>query len=357
MVSTETRLRLTPTVLAEADGVGRTLIAVQTITLLAAFAAFLLESVWTIPLLGAFLVTTGVTWAARQAVAARVTTFLMTASTVLTLGLIALFLFLESLPAFRLMGLDILSPLPGDMWNPGDNVFSLVPMIWGTVLTTTVAIAVAAPLGVAGALFIAEIAPGWVREIVKPAVEVLAGIPSIVYGFIGFTIVNPYVSTELAAGFGTLVAIGIVIGLMALPTVVSVAEDAISSVPAAMKDGALAMGATDWQTMKSVTVPAAFSGISAAVLLGIGRAMGETMAATVMIAHVQELPDPVYDVFDSGETLTTLIAGNYGPAVGTEFYLSALFAAGVVLFFIVTVLSVASQYVERRMQRTLGGDG
>ncbi|MFT4921625.1 MAG: phosphate transport system permease protein [Haloarculaceae archaeon] len=347
--------RLTPTVVSEADDAGTVLVVAQTLLLAGTALAFFVQSVWTTPLLVAFLLVAGVTWVLRQAVAARLLTFLMTISTVLTLGLIAIFLFLEALPAFELMGVRILLPLPGEMWDPGSNVFSLVPMIWGTAITTFVATLVAAPLGIAGALYISEIAPGWVREFVKPGVEILAGVPSIVYGFIGFTIINPYVSSELSAGFGALLAIGIVIGLMALPTVVSVAEDAISTVPEAMKSGSLATGATDWQTMKSVTIPAAFSGVSAAVLLGIGRAMGETMAATVMIAHAQELPQPFYDVFDSTETLTSLIAGNFGPAVGTEFYLSALFAAGVVLFVIVTGLSIVSQLIEERMKRKLGG--
>jgi phosphate transport system permease protein len=350
------RRRLTPTVVAEADRVGVFLLAVQSALLVAAAGAFVARSAWTTTLLVAFLVAAGAMWTVRQAVAARALTFMTTISTVLVLGLIAVFLFLEALPAFELMGVRILLPLSGEMWSPGSNVFSLVPMMWGTAVTTVVATVVAAPLGIAGALYISEIAPGWVRSFVKPGVEILAGIPSIVYGFIGFTIINPYLSDELSAGFGALVAIGVVIGLMALPTVVSVAEDAVSTVPESMKSGALAMGATDWQTMKSVTVPAAFSGVSAAVLLGVGRAIGETMAATVMIAHSQVLPDPLYDVFQSTETLTTLIAGNFGPAVGTEFYLSALFAAGVVLFVVVTLLSIVSQHIERRMERKLGGE-
>jgi phosphate transport system permease protein len=338
-----------------ADSKALVLLTVQTLLLIGTAVALFVQSVWTTPLLVAFLLVAGLTWTLRQAVAARVLTFFMTISTVVTLGLIAIFLFLEALPAFELMGVDILLPLEGDMWDPDADVFSLVPMVWGTAITTAVAILVAAPLGIAGALYISEIASDWAREFVKPGVEILAGVPSIVYGFIGFMIINPYVSDELSGGFGALLAIGVVIGLMALPTVVSVAEDAISTVPESMKSGSLAMGATEWQTMKHVTVPAAFSGVSAAVLLGIGRAMGETMAATVMIAHAQELPQPIYDVFDSTETLTTLIAGNFGPAVGTEFYLSGLFAAGVVLFVIVTGLSIVSQHIERRMERKLGG--
>jgi phosphate transport system permease protein len=228
-------------------------------------------------------------------------------------------------------------------------------MMWGTFLTTVIATVVAAPLGVAGAVFISELAPGWAREIIKPAVEMLAGIPSIVYGFIGFQMLNPYFMSELGVpDFASFFVAGVVIGLMALPTVVSVAEDAISSVPGPMKDGAEALGATEWQTTTSVTIPAAFSGVSAGVLLGVGRAIGETMAATVILGNVVTLPEPMTDVFGNGITLTSLIASQYGNASGL--HLSALFAAGVVLFITVMALSIGSQLIERRMQRKLGGN-
>lgn len=348
--------RLERAAIGDTDDIGRALVVAQAGLLLATFVGFLTQSPWTMFFLVTFLVVAGVGWVARQAVTARALTLGMTVSTLVTLGLIAFFLFVRAVPAFERMGLSILLPLEGDMWDTSTNVYSLVPMIWGTFVTTVVATLFAAPFGIAGALFISEIAPGWLREIVKPAVEVLAGIPSIVYGFIGFTIINPYVSVELNGNFGALFVIGLVIGFMALPTVVSVAEDAITSVPGAMKSGSLALGATDWQTMKSVTIPAAFSGVSAAVLLGVGRAMGETMAATVMIAHSRTLPEPLLNVFDSTETLTTLIAAGYGPAVGTQYYMSALFAAGVVLFVIVTTLGVASQLIEERMNRKLRGN-
>jgi phosphate transport system permease protein len=140
---------------------------------------------------------------------------------------------------------------------------------------------------------------------------------------------------------------------MALPTVVSVAEDALTSVPSVMKDGSLALGATDWQSMTSITLPAAFSGVSAAVLLGVGRAIGETMAATVMLAGVPRISEPLVNVFYGYETLTSLIARGYGSANGV--HESALFAAGVVLFVTVLCLSLGSQYIEARMRRRLGG--
>jgi len=214
---------------------------------------------------------------------------------------------------------------------------------------------IAGPLGIAGAVFISELAPRWARELIKPAVEILAGIPSIVYGFLGFVVLNQYLMDELELStLGSLFAVGLVVGVMALPTVVSVAEDALASVPDAMKDGAMALGASDWQTIKSVTLPASFSGVSAAVLLGVGRVVGETMAATVILGNVVSLPDPLTDVFGNTITLTSLIASQYGAASGL--HMSALFAAGVVLFVTVMGLSVGSQLIEAHMERKLGGD-
>ena len=231
----------------------------------------------------------------------------------------------------------------------------MVPMIHGTVMVTTIATVVAAPLGVSAALFLSEIAPTTVRELVKPGVEILAGIPSIVYGFIGFTILSPWAADQFQiTGQGSYLFVGIVVGLMALPTVVSVAEDALNSVPESMKSGSLAMGTTDWQTMTSITLPAAFSGVSAAVLLGVGRAIGETMAATVMLRGVPQLTKPLYNAFYGQATLTSLIANNYGEADGLQ--MDALFAAGVILFITVIVISIGSQYIEWQMQRKLGGE-
>ena len=306
-----------------------------------------------------FVGTAVVGWFASQSATARGLSIVTTIVTVTTFVLIIAFLVWEARHAFAEEGVSLVwsgSLLTLDTtWRFGDDPsFTLVPMMYGTLATTVIATLVAAPLGIAGALFISEIAPNWAREIVKPGVETLAGIPSVVYGFIGFAVLNRYMYNEMGlAGFGNFFIVGIVIGLMALPTVVSVAEDAVSSVPDAMKDGAMAMGATDWQTMKSVTIPAAFSGVSAAVLLGIGRAIGETMAATIMLAHIKNIPNPFVDVFANGETLTSVIAFEYGNA--GDLQLSALFAAGVVLFVTVAFLSVTSQLVERRMERKLGG--
>jgi len=329
--------------------------AALAMTIAATVLAFLVVPGLTVYPLVAFMVVAAYGWYAHQEETARSLMFVMTASTVLILALITVYLVVKSIPAFRIMGVDIVLKTNGPFWNPREKLYALFPMIWGTLITTLIAICIAAPLGVAGALFISEIAPRWARELLKPAVEMLAGIPSIVYGFIGFVIINPYMMNELSVStFGSLIAVGIVIGVMALPTVVSVAEDAIASVPGPMKDGSLALGATNWQTMTDVTIPAAFSGVTAAVLLGVGRAIGETMAATVILGHAQVLPEPLYNVFGNTETLTSLIASQYGIASGSQ--LSALFAAGVVLFVTVLVISIASQRIEARMKQKLGGE-
>lgn len=327
-------------------------IAIGTGTVVTAFVLFLVAPVWaTVP--GAVFVLVALYgWHAHQALTAKSLVFLATISTVLILGLITVYLFVRSVPAFRIDGLSlVLDASPPFMET---RSYSLVPMIWGTFVTTVLATFVAGPLGVMGALFISVIAPDRIREIVKPGVEMLAGIPSIVYGYIGFKVINPYFYEHFnQEGLGTLLAAGLVIGVMALPTVVSVAEDAISSVPSGMRDGSTAMGATDWQTMKSIIVPASFSGISAAVLLGVGRAIGETMAVTVMLGKIIELPDPIYDVFGNTITLTSYIASNYGAASGLTW--PRLYAAGVILFITVTVISIVAQLIELRVQKNLQG--
>ena len=339
-------------------------VGVMAVSLLAAFVGFLLVSSLTIVPFIVFLVAAGYGWFRHQELTALTLALTTTISTLLILGLIIVFIFRESIPVIRyetatvfgvsVPGLRLFVQTRWEAVTPPVR-YSMVPMIHGTVMTTLIATAVAAPLGVSAALFLSEIAPATVREVVKPGVEILAGIPSIVYGFIGFTVLSPWASTQFdLTGQGTYLFVGVVVGLMALPTVVSVAEDALSTVPESMKSGSLAMGTTDWQTMTSITLPAAFSGVSAAVLLGVGRAIGETMAATVMLKGVPRLTDPLVNAFYGQETLTSLIANNYGEADGLQ--LDALFVAGVILFITVMVISVGAQYIEWRMRSKLGGD-
>ena len=348
----------------DTDPAALAVIAVMTASILAALVGFLAVSDWTIVPFAVFLASAAVGWVRYQAETAYTIALMMTVSTILILGLIIVFIFRESIPVVQYESATVFGvTVPGlrmflqpnwDAVSPPIR-YSMVPMIHGTVMVTLIASAVAAPLGVSAALFLSEIAPATVREVVKPGVEILAGIPSIVYGFIGFTVLGPWASDQFqTTGQGSYLFVGIVVGLMALPTVVSVAEDALSSVPESMKSGSLAMGTTDWQTMTSITLPAAFSGVSAAVLLGVGRAIGETMAATVMLRGVPRLTEPLVNVFYGQETLTSIIARNYGEADGLQ--MDALFVAGVILFITVLVISIGAQYIEWRMHKRLGGE-
>jgi len=319
------------------------------------------------------LVTVG--WRSYQSRTAKLLTVFATVGTVLTLGFITYFLFERAWGPIQEFGLELLAiPTDGEGntrwffwldavlpqgdgttgWNPAGGNPSLLAATWATVIVTLVAGAVAAPLGVLGALFIAEIASDSLREVIKPAVEILAGIPSIVYGFIGFAVLNSFMQDAFLDPGASFLIAGLVVGLMALPTVVSVAEDAITAVPSAMSDGSIAMGATEWQTMKSITIPSAVSGISAAIILGLGRAIGETMAVAAIMAAGTTFAFPLYDVFDQSVTLTSRIATSYGSASGTT--LEVLFVAGVMLFTIVAGMSVVAQYIESRLSRDLGGE-
>jgi phosphate transport system permease protein len=349
---------------------------VMSLTVVGVVGSFLFANNLVVYPFGALLVATGVGWFTYQDRTAKILTLVATVGTVLTVGFITYYLFDSAWPAIQEFGIGLLTVtvdqegnvrwffwLEGALpvaeesisgWDPANGLYSLLPAIWATVIVTLIAGAVAGPLGLFGALFIAEVASEGVREVIKPAVEILAGIPSIVYGFIGFQVLNSFVQDSFLDPGASFLIAGIIVGVMALPTVVSVAEDSLSSVPNSMKDGSVAMGTTEWQTMKSISIPAAFSGISAAVILGLGRAIGETMAVAATMAAGQGIADPLYNVFDQSVTLTSRIATAYGSASDTT--VEVLFVAGVILFLIVAGMSVLAQYIERRMKLKLEGE-
>lgn len=263
------------------------------------------------------------------------------------LVLIAAFLFIRGFPAFQSNPLFFIT---GSTWDVYRNIYSLGPMIWGSIVVTFGATLIAAPMGVSAAIFIGKFAPEWLRSFLKPAIELLAGIPSVVYGFLGFILLNRAIMNYFdIANMGQYFAPSIILGFMALPTITSVAEDAIDAVPEHLEKGALALGVTKWQAIKEVTLPSASSGIMASLILGIGRALGETMAVTMMIGHKTAFPNPLYDIFEPGETLTSLIASQVGVASGEA--MDALMGAGLLLFFIVLVLSITSRVIQSRLQR------
>ena len=311
------------------------------------FTFFVLFQTFNIYLFLIVVFGTAIGWVFYEDSTAKTLLFIASTSAGTILLLIAIFLFIRGFPAFRN---DPIFFITGSQWHVYREIYSLGPMIWGSIIVTFGATLLAAPMGVSAAIFIAKFSPKWLRNILKPSIELLAGIPSVVYGFIGFVLLNSAIMNYFdISNMGQYFAPSIILGIMALPTITSVAEDAIDAVPEHMEKGALALGVTKWQAIKEVTLPSASSGITAALILGIGRALGETMAVTMMIGHKTAFPSPIFDIFDPGETLTSLIASQIGEASGQA--VEALMGAGLLLFLIVLVLSVTSRIIQSRLQR------
>jgi len=254
--------------------------------------------------------------------------------------LIFLFLLREGLPIFYEVSI---TNLFGTRWYPTFNLFGTLPLILGSILVTVTAIVIALPLGVATAVFVREVAPDWAREILKPMIEVLAGIPSVVLGFFGMTIVAPLIRETLGTPTGLTVFAGaLILAYMALPTIVSVAEDALDTVPKSYRDAGLAMGATKWQTIWRVVVPAARSGIVTAVMLGMGRAIGETMAVMMVTGNAARMPLSLDSLFRPVRTMTATVAAEMGEVAQGSTHYHALFGIGVVLFILTFFINLTA---------------
>jgi phosphate ABC transporter permease protein PstC len=259
--------------------------------------------------------------------------------------LIALFIMSEGLPFIFRYGLK--GFLFSSEWQPQAGQFGIFPMIVASLWVTLGALAIGAPLGVAGAVFLTEFAPRPVMRVVKPTIELLAGIPSVVYGFIGVIVLAPLIREHLGGPGLSVLAGSIVLGIMILPTVISISIDSILAVPQTFREGSLALGATTWQTVHMVTVKAARSGIIASIILAMGRALGETMAVIMVAGNSVKIP---HSALDSVRTLTANIALEMGFATGQ--HRQALFATGVVLFVMIMVLNiVAGLAIRKRVGR------
>jgi phosphate transport system permease protein len=264
--------------------------------------------------------------------------------------LIFLFLLKEGLALFKFI--TPLKFLSGKNWYPISEPpqLGILPLILGSLMVTIGAAIISIPIGVACAIYIAEVAPRRIKEVLKSGIELLAAIPSVVLGFIGMVTLVPWVKNifHLPTGL-TALSGAIMLAFMAMPTIVSIAEDALYSVPKSYKEGALALGATDWQMIYRVMLPAASSGIVAAVMLGIGRVIGETMAVMMITGNSAIIP---HSILVPVRTLTATIAAEMGEAVvGSEHYF-ALFAIGIVLFVISFVINVgADMFLHREKTR------
>jgi len=264
-------------------------------------------------------------------------------SAISALLLIALFIINEGLPFIFKYGLKEF--LLSSDWQPHLGKFGIYPMIVASLWVTLGAMLVGAPLGVAGALFLSEYVPKSVMNIIKPTIELLAAIPSVVYGFIGVMVLAPIIRDNFGGPGLSLLAGSIILGIMILPTVISISIDSILAVPRSYREGSLALGATIWQTIHMVTIKASKSGIIASIILGMGRAIGETMAVIMVAGNSVNIPN---SPLDSVRTLTANIALEMSYATGL--HRQALFATGVILFIVIIILnSIASVAIRKRM--------
>lgn len=270
-------------------------------------------------------------------------------SSILFVTLILLFLLREGLPALT----DVpLSSIFSTIWYPIEGYFGIFPLLLGTILVTVAATLIALPFGVGTAVYLSEVAPKWIKEILKPVIEILAGIPSVVLGFIGILVIVPFMREffNLPTGL-TAITGAILLALISIPTIVSIAEDALNNVPPSYRQAAWAMGATRWQTIWGVTLPAAKSGVLTAVMLGVGRALGETMAVMMVTGNAPIMPVRWNSLLMPVRTMTATIASEMGEvATGSQHY-QVLFLIGIIIFILSLVVNILASYVSTKQRK------
>ncbi len=266
--------------------------------------------------------------------------FVIALSAVLSLFLITFFIFQQGIPLIFKVGLGNFF---STHWAPTKGQFGILSMIAGSLIVTAGALVVGIPLGLACAIFLAEFSNKTVQGILKPVIELLAGIPSVVYGFIGVVVLVPLIRNLFGGSGFSVMGAGIILGIMILPTIVSISFDSIKSVPTSYRDGSFALGATRWQTILMVVLPSARSGIIAGIILGMGRAIGETMAVIMITGNALRIP---HSILDSVRTITSTIALELSYSTGD--HRAALFACGSILFIIVIILNIIAVKITKR---------
>ncbi|PKN28688.1 MAG: phosphate ABC transporter permease subunit PstC [Deltaproteobacteria bacterium HGW-Deltaproteobacteria-21] len=275
--------------------------------------------------------------------------FAIGSASIITLSLIMLFLFMEGIPIFSRV--SITDFIFGRLWYPTSDPgrFGIFPLIIASMSVTAVASLISVPLGVMTAIYLAEIASPRLREVVKPLVELLAALPSVVIGFFGMVVVAPFLQDALNLAVGlNLFNAALMLAFMSVPTICSISEDAVFSVPKELKEASLALGATQWETIWRVVVPASISGISTAVILGMSRAIGETMVVLMVAGGAAMIPG---SIFDPVRPMPASIAAEMAeaPFRGDHYY--ALFATGIVLFVFTLIFNLVADHVSHRYRQ------
>lgn len=262
-------------------------------------------------------------------------------TSILAVALICVFLFANGVPAIAQIGLPEF--LFGTTWRPANDIYGIFPMIIGSIYVTAGAIVVGVPTGLLCAIFLSRFANGKVAAVLKPGVELLAGIPSVVYGFFGLVLIVPFIRTNMPGNGLSLLAAAVLLGIMILPTIITVAQSALDAVPKKYYEGALALGADHERTVFRVIVPAATSGIMAGVVLGVGRAIGETMAVIMVAGNQPLIPE---SLFNGVRTMTANIVLEMGYAA--DLHRGALVATGVVLFVFILAITMLFNVIKKR---------
>ncbi|NLU03870.1 MAG: phosphate ABC transporter permease subunit PstC [Methanothermobacter sp.] len=274
--------------------------------------------------------------------------FITAIFSIIAILLIIVFIFREGFPIFQ--GYGVTNFIFGMDWAPSDGKYGIFTMIVGSLYITFLSLVIAVPLSILCAIFMAEVSPEIMRRRLKPVIETLAAIPSVVYGFFGLIILVPFIRSSLGGtGFGLLTA-SLILTVMIMPTIISVSEDALRSVPLEYKEASLALGATQWQTIRKVIFPAALPGIITSIILGMGRAIGETLAVIMVAGNVTQIPS---SILDPVRALTSNIALEMGYATGLHY--SALFGTAIILFFVIMALLVVANYFHYKKKIVIGG--
>ena len=263
---------------------------------------------------------------------------------ILAVALICVFLFANGVPAIAQIGLPEF--LFGTTWRPANDVYGIFPMIVGSIYVTAGAIVVGVPTGLLCAIFLSRFASGRVAAVLKPGVELLAGIPSVVYGFFGLVVMVPFIRDNMPGRGLSLLAAAVLLGIMILPTIITVAQSALDAVPKKYYEGALALGADHERAVFRVIVPAAVSGIMAGIVLGVGRAIGETMAVIMVAGNQPAVPG---SIFDGVRTMTANIVLEMGYAA--DLHRGALVATGVVLFVFILIINLLFSIIKRKERK------
>jgi phosphate ABC transporter permease protein PstC len=264
------------------------------------------------------------------------------------------FLIRESSSAFLEFG--PFSLILGQKWHPPADIYGMMPLIVTSLIVALLALSINILIGIPLAIFLAELAGPRSKAVLKPAIELLAGVPSIVYGFLGVIILVSYLqdSFDMLSG-RSILAGAMLLGIMFIPYITTICEDALRAVPSEFKEASFALGANQWETIRHVTVPAASSGITAAVLLNIGSIIGETMAVLLVVGNVARIPIPIFNIFTQGATFTSVVAGEMGEVAIGSLHYHALFSVGFVLLVIVTLLSILADLTRARIRKKFGG--